>query len=95
MDENKNPRRIAKLVVNRDLCIGAASCIAVAPSAFELDQENKAVLIRKKGGSSSGETKREDLADGNIDDETLLLAAQSCPTQAIILYDEEGKQIYP
>lgn len=95
MDEGKNPRRIAKLVVNRDLCIGAASCVAIAPSAFELDQENKAVLIRKKGEPSSEETKREDLADGGIDDETLLLAAQSCPTQAISVYDEEGNQIYP
>ncbi|MBI4120598.1 MAG: ferredoxin [Parcubacteria group bacterium] len=97
MENQNTPKnnRIGKIIVNRDLCIGAASCVAVAPSTFELDQENKAVLIRKKGGPSSEETKREDLADDNIDDETLLLAAQSCPTQAIILYDEEGKQIYP
>mgnify|MGYP007103350975 FL=1 len=25
----------------------------------------------------------------------LLMAAQSCPTQAIFLYDEEGDQIFP
>jgi len=94
-DTTSKGKRIGKLIVNRDLCIGAASCIAIAPTAFELDQENKAVLIRKKGGSSSEETKRGDLADDNIDDETLLLAAQSCPTRAITLYDEEGNQIYP
>lgn len=88
-------KRIAKLEVRRDLCIGAASCVAVAPSTFELDPENKAVLRRKVPPPSSDLTPREDLEDQAIDDETLLLAAQSCPTQAIILYDEEGKQIYP
>ena len=29
------------------------------------------------------------------DAETTLMAAESCPTKAIFLYDEEGKQIYP
>ena len=87
--------KIAKLMIDRNLCIGAASCIAVAPSTFELDPENKAVLRRKIPPPSSEETRREDLEDQAIDDETLLLAAKSCPTQAIIVYDEEGKQIYP
>ena len=88
-------KRIGKLVVNRDLCIGAASCIAVAPSAFELDAENKAVMRRKVPPPSSDATAKSDLEDQAIDDETLLLAAKSCPTQAIIVYDEEGEQIYP
>lgn len=82
-------------MVDRSLCIGAASCIAVAPSTFELDAENKAVLRRKQQPSRSDMTERRDLADQSIDDETLLLAAKSCPTQAIIVYDEEGHQIYP
>ena len=88
-------KRIARIEIRRDLCIGAASCVAVAPSAFELDPENKAVLRRKIPPPSSDLTAREDLEDQAIDDETLLLAAQSCPTQAIIIYDEDGKQIYP
>ncbi len=71
--------KIAKIVVDRNLCIGAASCIAVAPGVFQLDGENKAVVYNDKGA----------------DDETILLAAQSCPTQAILLFDEEGNQIYP
>lgn len=71
--------KIGKIVVDRDLCIGAASCIQVAPATFELDDENKAVAI-----------------DANaVDDETLKMAAQSCPTKAIFLFDKEGKQIYP
>lgn len=71
--------KIGKIVVDRDLCIGAASCIAVAPGVFELDGENKAVVYNDKGA----------------DDETILLAAKSCPTQAILLFDEEGNQIFP
>lgn len=88
-------RRIGKIMVDRTLCIGAASCVAVAPSVFELDAENKAVLRKKQAPPTSDSTERRDLADQTIDDETLLLAAKSCPTQAIIVFDEEGNQIYP
>ena len=86
MDENQQKQsvpekktKIAKIIVDRSLCIGAASCIAVAPGVFSLDGENKAVVYNDKG----------------VDDETILLAAQSCPTQAILLFDEDGNQIYP
>ena len=93
--EEKKPVRIGKLMIDRNLCIGAASCIAVAPGAFELDLENKAVLRRKVPPPSSDMTARHDLEDQAIDDETLLLAAKSCPTQAISVFDEDGKQMYP
>ena len=86
MDENQpkeslpeKKTKIAKIIVDRSLCIGAASCIAVAPGVFSLDGENKAVVYN----------------DNGADDETILLAAQSCPTQAILLFDEEGNQIFP
>ena len=75
----QKPRKISRIFVDRDLCIGAASCIAIAPAVFALDEENKAIVVNDKGA----------------DDETILLAAQSCPTRAIILFDEEGNQIYP
>ncbi len=70
---------IAKIVVDRDACIGAAPCVTVAPGVFQMDDENKAYIVDPKGA----------------DDETILLAAQACPVQAILLYDDEGKQIYP
>lgn len=73
------PLKISKIVIDRHLCIGAASCIAVAPGVFELDSENKAVVYSDKGA----------------DDETILLAAKSCPTQAILIFDEDGNQVYP
>lgn len=78
-DPNNKKRRIVKVAVDRSLCIGASSCIAVAPDIFELDSENVAVVK----------------PNAPLDDELLLLAAQSCPTNAIFLYDEEGNQVYP
>ena len=87
--------KIKKIIVDRNLCIGAASCVVVAGSVFELNGENKAVIKQKGGIKNSGPVEKENLDDSSIDEGTLLLAAQSCPTRAIILYDEEGKQIYP
>ncbi|MCH7883181.1 ferredoxin [Patescibacteria group bacterium] len=75
-EENK---KVAKIVVDRELCIGAASCVAIAPKVFALDEENKAYVLDKEGA----------------DNETIIAAAKSCPTKAIILYDEDGRQIYP
>lgn len=76
---NRADSSIGKIVVDRDLCIGAASCIAVSSTTFELDNENKAVVM----GSDA------------VDDATLTMAAESCPTKAILLFDKEGKQVFP
>lgn len=68
-----------KVQVVRDLCIGAASCVAFSPDTFELDDEKKAVIN-----------------EGSSDEENLMMAAQSCPTKAIILEDTEtGEQVWP
>ena len=69
-----------KIKIDRDLCIGAGTCVALAPNTFELDDELKATL------------KDNDKKDP---EEGILAAAKSCPTLAIILEDEQGKQIYP
>ena len=76
---DKKPLKISKIVIDRDLCIGAATCVTIAPGVFQMDEENKAYLVDMEG----------------TDAETILLAAESCPTKAIFLYDEEGKQVYP
>jgi len=69
-----------KVKVIKNLCISAASCVAVSPNVFELDTENKAII--KEGGS--------DLP------ENILMAAQSCPTKAIIITDSEtNQQVWP
>ncbi len=87
--------KIKKIVVDRNLCIGAASCVVAAGTVFELDSENKAVILLKDGTKNSGPAEKDALQDSAISDETLMAAAQSCPTKAIFLYDEEGKQVYP
>jgi ferredoxin len=71
--------KISRVEVDRDACIGAAPCVTVAPGVFQMDEENKAYVVNQKGA----------------DAETILLAAQSCPVQAIIVFDEAGVQIYP
>jgi len=78
-EEAKENPKVAKIEVDRELCIGAASCVAIAPGVFALDKENKAYVVDPKGA----------------DNETIINAAKSCPTKAIILYDEKGRQIYP
>jgi len=85
-DQFKNnpsgPRKVGKytIIVDRDLCIGAASCVAVAPKTFALDNEAKAIIL---------DTATEDSF------ETILDAAKSCPVAAIFIKDESGKQIFP
>ena len=76
---DKKPLIISKIVIDRDLCIGAATCVTIAPNTFQMDDENKAILINATGD----------------DAETILAGAESCPTKAIFLYDENGEQIYP
>lgn len=75
-------RKIRKLTmrIDRDLCIGAATCIVVAPKAWALDNEAKAIILP----TAVDET-----------DEILLEAAKACPVLAIFIIDENGKQIFP
>ncbi len=68
-----------RAIVDRDLCIGAANCVAIAPTVFQLDVEGKAVVL--------------DVS--SVDEDTLIEAAESCPTSAIIIEDDRGRQIYP
>lgn len=89
------PGKIKYLVVDRDLCIGAASCVAVYPEVFAIDDENKAVILQKNGIKTSEKTDVDLLEVSAVDDDTLMMAAQSCPTLAILLYDENGEQVYP
>ena len=93
--ELRKPLKIGKIQVHRDLCIGAASCVAIMPGVFELDPENKAVILKNDGTADSGPVSYGVLRDAGADTEMILLAAKSCPTQAIVLFDEEGSQIFP
>ncbi len=75
----KKGGEIRRIVVDRAKCIGANSCVAVAPGVFQLDAENLAYVVDPD----------------STDEDTILMAAQSCPVLAILLYNEEGKIIFP
>jgi len=68
-----------KVRVDRELCIGVSNCVAIAPTVFKLDNENKAVVL--------------DI--NSVDENTLMEAVKSCPENAIIVEDDEGNQLYP
>ena len=70
-------KKIVKIEIDRELCIGAATCVALAPGVFALDKENKAYVIDKDGATQ----------------DMIRLAAESCPTKAIALFDEEGNLV--
>ena len=75
-----NSKKVHKIKVDRDACISAATCVIVAPKAFDLDEEELAIVL------PNGE---------QVDDDALFKAAQSCPTQAIMLLNADGEQIFP
>ena len=69
-----------KVWVDRGLCIGAATCIAVSPKTYVLDQEAKAVIL---------ESANEDTIENIIE------SAKACPVAAIIIEDEKGNRVFP
>jgi len=72
--------RDLKFHVDRDLCIGAATCVAIAPNTFVMDSEAKAIIL--------------DTAD-NDTNEAIIDGARGCPTAAIIIEDTAGNKIFP
>lgn len=83
--DEKNPSgpvqvRNLKFWVDRNLCIGAATCIAVAPQTFLLDTEAKAIIMNTAPNDS---------------DETIIESAKACPVAAIIIENEKGERIFP
>lgn len=68
-----------KVRVDRNVCIGASNCVAVAPTVFELDDIKIAVVLDPT----------------SVDEDSLWEAAESCPVGAVILEDDAGNQLYP
>jgi len=85
LKDPKNPSgpvkvRNLKFWVDRNLCIGAATCVAVAPKTYALDEEAKAVILN----STDEET-----------NEVIIDAAKTCPVAAIIVENEKGERVFP
>lgn len=83
-----------RIVVDPDLCIGAASCVTIAPETFQLNAENKADVL-DHGQAPDGPKYERVVEVTEEEKENIILGAQSCPTLAILIYDESGTQLYP
>ncbi len=69
-----------RIEIDREACVGDGACTNEAPGTFELDGENVAKVTNPDGNSP----------------EEILSAAQSCPTDAIRLFDaQSGKKVWP
>ena len=64
-----------RVTVDRRRCIGAGTCIFLAPTAFNWRDENR--------------LKAEVLDPETVEDEVLRMADAACPTQAIIIEEED------
>jgi ferredoxin len=62
-----------RIKIDRELCIGCGSCASTASKTFKVDLEGRAVVI-------------DDYGD---DDETIKMAIESCPVQAITMDEEK------
>jgi len=68
-----------RIRIDREKCVSAGNCVVTAPTAFVLDEERKARLIDPD----------------SVDEDVLWLAAEMCPTEAIVLESDDGEQLYP
>lgn len=83
-----------RIVVDPDLCIGAASCVTIAPETFQMNVENKAEVL-DHGTAPDGPAYERTIEVSEEERDTIMLGAQSCPTLAITIFDEAGAQLYP
>jgi ferredoxin len=69
-----SPRNRIQIEVDRALCIGSGDCVDAAPDVFQLDAEDKAVVVDPDGAP--------------VDE--VLEAAGNCPVSAIFVIGEAG-----
>lgn len=76
--------------VDQDLCMGAESCVAIAPEVFSLDESQ---LGRRTSTEPLGMI---DVEAGTVDSDRIIRAAKSCPYKAIHVRDKKtGDQLAP
>lgn len=75
-------RKIGGLTVriDRETCIGTGNCIIVAEDVFEFDDQSVCAFVDDAAGT---------------DRDKLIEACRICPVDALILIDENDKQIVP
>lgn len=86
-----------KIVVDQDVCIGAASCVVIAAQTFALNQEGKAYILNESKERSKiglmGDVTIADSTEKMDAREIIIEAARSCPVFAIKLYEDDGTEI--
>ncbi|MEM3374136.1 MAG: ferredoxin [Candidatus Woesearchaeota archaeon] len=76
-----------KIIFDRENCIGAGACAAMAPEFFKMVSDGKAELI---GGKDIGDGKFELETEAN---DNLIEAAKACPVLVIKIKNDEGKDL--
>ena len=69
-----SPVNRVEVTVDRALCIGSGDCVDTAPDVFQLDDEDKAVVVDPDGAPL----------------EDVIEAARNCPVSAIFVAGEDG-----
>jgi ferredoxin/predicted CopG family antitoxin len=73
--------------VDQDRCVGAESCVVIAPDLFALDPSELGGF--RRGAAPLGMRQVE---DNSVDSEKLITAAKSCPYHAIHLIDSRTSE---
>ena len=69
-----SPQNQIHVTVDRSLCIGSGDCVDTAPNVFQLDEEDKAVVVDPDGAAT----------------DDVIEAARNCPVSAIFVAGEDG-----
>lgn len=79
------------LSIDQAECLGAMSCVQMAPSVFAYDTSWSGSFRKRAEPLGMMEVE-----EGTVNAETLRLAAEACPYAAITVRDAEtGEQLYP
>lgn len=66
---------MSKLKIDREICIGCGSCVAICPKYFELSEDGKS-SIKGSNGANELEVEKIECAES---------AAETCPVQCIYI----------
>lgn len=74
-----------QIKIQRDLCVGTTACIDMAPETYQLDAGG---IVKIMDGF--------DIAKATAEQKQKALeGAKACPVKALIIIDDDGKQIWP
>ncbi len=86
-----------KILVDQELCIGAASCVVIAAKTFALNQEGKVFILNESKTyvrrNAAGEPIESEGTSGMDLRDIIVEGAKSCPVFAIKLFEDDGTEI--